>query len=144
MLDNSGIVAPGLFRSRSLPQLLYGTDSGVGSFSDGGGGGGGGCGGGQQQGNAHRSQGDFKQLLTLKQHYYPEGGWGWVIMCCAIAVQTLTHGLQIGSGVLVRECVRKFGPGVTYSAGRMSWFSFFFSFSFFHSCTRIPKDNDYK
>lgn len=109
MLDNSGIAVPGLFRSRSLPQLLYGTDSGVGSFSD----------GGQQPVNVQRSQGDFKQLLTLKQHYYPEGGWGWVIVCCAVIVQTLTHGLQVGSGVLVRECVRKFGPDVTYSAGRM-------------------------
>ncbi len=110
MLDNSGIgiAVPGLFKSRSLPQLLYGTDSGVGSFSDGG---------GQQQGNTQRSQGDFRQLLTLKQHYYPEGGWGWVIVFCALCVQTFNHGLQMGFGVLVAACVRQFGTGVHDSAG---------------------------
>ncbi|KAK7605250.1 hypothetical protein V9T40_007108 [Parthenolecanium corni] len=110
MLDHSVIAVPGLFRSRSLPQLLYGTDSGVCSFSD----------GGQPQGNVQRSQGDFRQLLTLKQHYYPEGGWGWVIVFCALCVQTMTHGLQFGSGVLVAECVRKFGPKIVDSAGTPS------------------------
>lgn len=114
MLDNSGIAVPGLFRSRSLPQLLYGTDSGVGSFSD----------GGQQPNNAQRSQGDFRQLLTLKQHYYPEGGWGWVIVFCAVIVQTLTHGLQVGSGMLASQCVRRFGVAVVYPAGRTEFCSF--------------------
>lgn len=108
MLYNSGGTAvPGLFRSRSLPQLLYATDSGLGSFSD----------GGQPQNNTQRSQGDFRQLLTLKQHYYLEGGWGWVIFVIAIIVQTLTHGLQVGYGIMVCECEKKFGSGVVYLAG---------------------------
>ena len=24
---------------------------------------------------------------TFRQHYYPEGGWGWVICLCAVLVQ---------------------------------------------------------
>lgn len=119
MLNNSGIAVPGLFRSRSLPHLLYGTDSGVGSFSD----------GGQQPGNAQRSQGDFRQLLTLKQHYYPEGGWGWVIVCCAMLVQTLTHGLQVGSGVLIPECIRKFGSGAILLSGRKKYIQRYYMYS---------------
>lgn len=112
MLDSSGIAVPGLFRSRSLPQLLCGTDSGVGSFSD----------GGQRANNVQRSQGDFRQLLTLKQHYYPEGGWGWVIIFCAVIVQMLTHGLQVGSGVLVSQCIRTFGVNIVYLAGRIEFY----------------------
>ncbi|XP_065225888.1 monocarboxylate transporter 10 isoform X3 [Planococcus citri] len=107
--SSSGIAVPGLFRSRSLPQLLYATDSGVGSFSD--------AGGQHQTTAAQRSHGDFRQLLTLKQHYYPEGGWGWFIVACAVLVQTLAHGLQVASGVLVIQCQNKFGSEVVQQAG---------------------------
>lgn len=108
VLYGSGTAVPGLFRSRSLPQLLYATDSGVGSFSD----------GGQPQNNNQRSHNDFRPLLTLKQHYYLEGGWGWVVFTISIVVQMLAHGLQVGgSGILIRECEKKFGSGIVYIAG---------------------------
>ena len=35
----------------------------------------------------------WKSYLTLFQHYYPEGGWGWVIVTCAVLVQVTNHGL---------------------------------------------------
>ena len=38
----------------------------------------------------------LKDLRTLKQHYYPEGGWGWVVLAVALAVQALAHGAQLG------------------------------------------------
>lgn len=127
---------PGLFRSRSLPHLL-GIDSGVGgSFSDGGGGcpdggvGGtgsgfhGGSGGAPLPGHCSKSQpaglsglGDIRQLVTLKQHYYPEGGWGWVVAAVAVTAHLLTHGLHLASGVFVQELVNKFGPGTVVPAG---------------------------
>jgi hypothetical protein len=33
-------------------------------------------------------------LYTFRQHYYPEGGWGWVITLTALMVQVLTTGMQ--------------------------------------------------
>ena len=38
----------------------------------------------------------LKDLRTLKQHYYPEGGWGWVILFVTLTVQILVVGLQFG------------------------------------------------
>lgn len=132
---------PGLFRSRSLPHLLGGNDSGVGgSFSEGGGGGStsGGCpeggvggagtgflrGGAPLPGHCSKSHpaglsglGDIRQLVTLKQHYYPEGGWGWVVAAVAVAAHLLTHGLHLASGVFIQELVHKFGPDTVVPAG---------------------------
>ena len=36
---------------------------------------------------------------TFRQHYYPEGGWGWVICLCAILVQIFTSGIQLSFGI---------------------------------------------
>ena len=38
----------------------------------------------------------LKDLRTLKQHYYPEGGWGWVIVLVTLTVHALSHGTQYG------------------------------------------------
>ncbi|CAH0390879.1 unnamed protein product [Bemisia tabaci] len=100
-----GASGSGLFRSRSLPHLFASDSgvgvSGVGSFSDG------------HSGHSHSHSGgasaklpgglvaELRQLLTLKQHYYPEGGWGWVVVVCALFVQILAHGLHLGVGMLI-------------------------------------------
>lgn len=112
---SSGVAVPGLYRSRSLPHLFAG-DSGVGSFSEGPPGP-----GPQNKLGAGGLVAELRQLLTLKQHYYPEGGWGWVVVCCSVVVQILTHGLQMGSGVLVRDTINKFGQEVTMQAGKTSY-----------------------
>ena len=38
----------------------------------------------------------LKDLRTLKQHYYPEGGWGWVIVLVTLTVHVLSCGIQYG------------------------------------------------
>lgn len=54
----------------------------------------------------------FQQLITarrlLYRHYYPEGGWGIVIIIVGILVQTLTHGLQLAFGVFLMPTMKKF------------------------------------
>ena len=37
----------------------------------------------------------LRELRTLKQHYYPEGGWGWVVVVVACIVHLLVNGTQI-------------------------------------------------
>ncbi|KAK3923033.1 Monocarboxylate transporter 9 [Frankliniella fusca] len=59
---------------------------------------------------------ELRQLLTLKQHYYPEGGWGWVVLWTGALGQLLGPGLQGAAGVLGQEADRRFG--VSHSAGR--------------------------
>lgn len=44
---------------------------------------------------------DLRQLMTLHQHYYPEGGWGWIILFIATLVQCIAHGLHMAVGVLL-------------------------------------------
>lgn len=41
----------------------------------------------------------LKDLRTLRQHYYPEGGWGWVLVLVTLLVQALITGIQVGVAV---------------------------------------------
>jgi len=45
---------------------------------------------------------------TISQHYYPEGGWGWIVVVVAILVQMLSHGLHLACGVLALEMTKSF------------------------------------
>lgn len=45
---------------------------------------------------------------TIRQHYYPEGGWGWVVVFCAVLVQCITHGIQLSWGILDVQVRKKF------------------------------------
>lgn len=56
-----------------------------------------------------------RRIAGIFQHYYPEGGWGHVVLACATLVQICAHGTQLAMdatiltmhNVLVR---RRFGP----------------------------------
>ena len=47
--------------------------------------------------SALRSHG---KSATFRQHYYPEGNWGWVIAACCFLANVFTTGLQLSFGVL--------------------------------------------
>lgn len=51
---------------------------------------------------------DLRQLMTLRQHYYPEGGWGWLITAIGIIMQCIAHGLHMSVGVFIVEIMRSF------------------------------------
>lgn len=55
------------------------------------------------------------EVPTLKQHYYPEGGWGWIVVAVSFAVHVLNQGLHMSSGVLLPAIVRNF-PHATYGS----------------------------
>lgn len=55
------------------------------------------------------SKAEQKIAATIRQHYYPEGGWGWIICVCVFLVNFLTWGVQLNYGVFQRFVVEQFG-----------------------------------
>lgn len=60
-----------------------------------------------------------RKKITLKKHYYPEGGWGYVIVIVTILVHVVSHGLQLTSGLLMHPMMTQFqqtveNTGMTY------------------------------
>ena len=49
-----------------------------------------------------------KRIASIFQHYYPEGGWGVVLLLAVIMVQIIIHGLLLSYGVLLAKVVRRF------------------------------------
>lgn len=75
------------------------------------------------------SRTEQKIAATIRQHYYPEGGWGWVVCVCVCLVNFLTWGLQLNYGVLHGPVVRQFGEEHVMEAawlGSLSLCSSFF------------------
>jgi hypothetical protein len=63
----------------------------------------------------------FQQLLAARRllcrHYYPEGGWGWIIVIVSLLVNILTHGLQLAFGFLIHPIFIKYS-GHYVNAGK--------------------------
>ncbi|KAL9699588.1 hypothetical protein quinque_003029 [Culex quinquefasciatus] len=66
---------------------------------------GGGSASGQQRASSRMSN---TSTSTIKQHYYPEGGWGWIVIVVGIMIHVLTHGLQTSAGVLIVAACRRY------------------------------------
>ena len=49
-----------------------------------------------------------RRIASIFQHYYPEGGWGYVILLCGFLVQILTHGLQLSFGMMLPIIFHRF------------------------------------
>lgn len=60
----------------------------------------------------------------LWQHYYPEGGWGWVVVTVSVLVHVLTHGLQLSFAMLISPIAAKFPPHDDINAGQARSYSF--------------------
>ncbi|XP_013775018.1 monocarboxylate transporter 10-like [Limulus polyphemus] len=55
---------------------------------------------------------DDPKAVTIRQHYYPEGGWGWVVCGCAIVIQALSIGLLFSYGIFLYQIRKQFDPDV--------------------------------
>lgn len=62
---------------------------------------------------------DARKATTLRRHYYPEGGWGWVIIVCTVLVHILNHGLQLSYTQLITPAVGKFKTRPVHVAGEL-------------------------
>jgi len=50
------------------------------------------------------------QMSGIRQHFYPEGGWGWVVVFCSFLAQCLTTGILLSSGMFNVEMIIHFHP----------------------------------
>lgn len=62
----------------------------------------------------------LNQRRLLCRHYYPEGGWGWVIATVGVIVQILTHGIQLSYSQLIIPTSKKFHIPPVHSAGKLT------------------------
>lgn len=58
---------------------------------------------------------DSRKKTTLGRHYYPEGGWGWVVITCSIVVHLLGHGLQLAWPVMQGPASAKFTIHISHT-----------------------------
>lgn len=65
----------------------------------------------------HQIDKKLKDLRTLKQHYYPEGGWGWVILVVSVLVQGLVWGAQLALAMYVNLVSSELQEGRLVSPG---------------------------
>lgn len=56
---------------------------------------------------------DDPKAATIRQHYYPEGGWGYVVCVCAFLVEIISGGLQASFGLLILNVMSTFGKDAT-------------------------------
>lgn len=75
---------------------------------------------------------DPKKLVTLCRHYYPEGGWGWVIAACSVIVHLLTCGLQLGCASFTIPTMYRFHTSVVETAGEFFFCFIRLSFRYFN------------
>ena len=55
---------------------------------------------------------------TIRQHYYPEGGWGWIVCGVGFLVHLLTSGLQLSFGLLYLYTLHHLGDASPMDAGK--------------------------
>lgn len=60
---------------------------------------------------------DARKAYTLRRHYYPEGGWGWIVIVVTVLVHVLNHGLQLACSQLVIPAAQKFKTDPVHVAG---------------------------
>ncbi|KYQ56173.1 hypothetical protein ALC60_04912 [Trachymyrmex zeteki] len=56
-----------------------------------------------------------RKKITLNKHYYPEGGWGYVIIIITILVHLISHGLQLAFGLLMSPAMTRYEQTVENS-----------------------------
>jgi hypothetical protein len=51
---------------------------------------------------------DDPKAVTIRQHYYPEGNWGWIITVCVALAHFFTSVLSPASGFIIIDTIEQF------------------------------------
>ena len=70
----------------------------------------------QKSNNTIPSSVEYK-TSTIRQHYYPEGGWGWVVVICVMFTYIIQYGLQLSYGIFLFHLIRQPFGRDKYMAG---------------------------
>ncbi|XP_055684488.1 monocarboxylate transporter 12 [Lutzomyia longipalpis] len=54
---------------------------------------------------------------AIRQHFYPDGGWGWIVCGVSFLAHVLTTGFQLSYGLLLLYAIRHLGHEVATEAG---------------------------
>lgn len=57
----------------------------------------------------------------MRTHFYPEGGWGWLVCAAGFLALLLTTGMQLAFGLLHVHAVRRFGEEHLMDLGMFSY-----------------------
>lgn len=49
-----------------------------------------------------------QKLDTIFRHYYPEAGFGWIIVTVAVLIAVITHGFQLSAVFFLLPVQKKF------------------------------------
>ena len=58
---------------------------------------------------------------TITQHYYPEGGWGWMVLLTASLCHVLLCGLKFCVGLMIWAIMARFGTELRTEAGAITF-----------------------
>ena len=70
----------------------------------------------QNSNNTISSSVEYKKS-TIRQHYYPEGGWGWVVVICVMFSCIIQSGLQLSYAVILFDLIIPAFGGDKYMTG---------------------------
>lgn len=70
--------------------------------------GGSGDGGKEDSGERKPSLSEGSSGSTITQHYYPEGGWGYVILITALLAHALVLGIHFSTGIFIQSLLTNF------------------------------------
>ena len=68
--------------------------------------------------NTKKKRKEELKQATIRQHYYPEGGWGYIVVTVAFLVQVIAHGFQMAVGILILAIIKRWGPDRFIDSGK--------------------------
>ena len=69
--------------------------------------------------NTKKKRKEELKQATIRQHYYPEGGWGYIVVTVAFLVQVIAHGFQMAVGILILWIVKRWGQDRFIDSGKL-------------------------
>ena len=74
--------------------------------------------------NTKKKRKEELKQATIRQHYYPEGGWGYIVVVVAFLVQVIAHGFQMSIGILLLWIIQRWGHDRFIDSGKSSTLHF--------------------